>query len=197
MNKFKDPAITILILTVVSYGLVYVYQRGYKSYYKLPETFIEIDTNTMTSYLFSAFVLFILLAATWEWTKVAYFLLVRLRPIERFVQSEYINAFRRVSTPFAVFITVIILMIAASSVLGQYTASNTEEYMVIKEKEHLFVVITSYKDSLIIAPLDLEKESITPTFKAIETKELKDAETIHFENGLKVKDMRNSKDLTE
>jgi hypothetical protein len=43
----------------------------------------------------------------------------------------------------------------------------------------------------------LEKESITPKFKAIELKELKDAEMVHFENGLKVEEVRNSKDLME
>ncbi|MFB5936448.1 hypothetical protein ACE8FZ_24670 [Peribacillus frigoritolerans] len=132
---------------------------------------------------------------SWQWTKVAYFILVRLRRIEDFSESDFIEYIRKNSKHY--FVIVIALMTVASTLLGDYTASHTEEYLVIKQKEHLFVAVTSYKDSLIIAPLDLEKESITPTFKAIEMKELKDAETIHFENGLKVEDVRNSKDLIE
>jgi hypothetical protein len=71
--------------------------------------------------------------------------------------------------------------------LGYYTASKKENYMVIIEEENFFIVVTSYKDSMILAPYDLEKELITPTYKAIEIKELKDARMVHFENGLKVK----------
>jgi hypothetical protein len=67
--------------------------------------------------------------------------------------------------------------------------------LVIQKKEGLFVGLTSFKGLLVIAPLDVQKESMTPKFTTIEMNELKDAEVVYFENGLKVEDVKNINDF--
>lgn len=184
-NKPIDTGIMILILTAASYLLAYIYQVTYMGFYHLPSTFVEMN---LTNMMIPLWVTFCLLALVCFVVYILLFIMLWLSSV-KFSDLGISVYFIFAATLGAAF-TVGILH---AKVAGEAT----DEYMVIKEKEHLFVVITTYKDSIIIAPLDLEKESITPKFKAIETKELKDAETIHFENGLKVEDVRNSKDLIE
>lgn len=74
--------------------------------------------------------------------------------------------------------------------MGKFMAKIKKDYLVIKQEEDLFVAVTTYKDSIIIAPLALEKESMTPNYKAVEVKKLKNAEMVYFENGLKVDDIK-------
>ncbi|MFE4812816.1 hypothetical protein ACFQ9Y_17005 [Peribacillus simplex] len=210
MNKLLskiDAAIIILILTAVCYGIAYVYQMGYKRYYGLPYMFIDLNVNTITPILSVFFTIILVLYAVWKFVDLSTsFLkyipikfvkkLFEIKPRSDEDLTDIEKTIVSISKLVIFFLTPIIVGITLMN-YGQAMASNKDAYMVIKQKEGLYVEISSYKDSIIIAPLDLEKESITPKFKAIETKELKDAETIHFENGLKVEDVRNSKDLME
>jgi hypothetical protein len=202
-NKpFKpDPAITILVLTAFGYGITYVYETGYKSYYKLPAMFIDLSINSMTPTLSLIFIIFAFIYAIWIWLKLMYSLFSEDIPLRffKFTNSTFFklgrNNIKMLSVIWTFFFMTVFFNFTDN--FGESAASNQTDYMVIKQEEKLFVAVTSYKDSLIIAPLDLEKEAITPTFKAIEMKDLKDAETIHFKNGLKVEDVKNSKDLIE
>ncbi|SIR38274.1 hypothetical protein SAMN05878482_103489 [Peribacillus simplex] len=204
MNKFKDPAIIILTLTVVSYGITYIYETGYKSYYKLPAMFIDLSINSMTSTLTATFFVFISIYASWNFLKFMHSEVSKEVPSYILLtNSTFIKGVRTGITDNIKLLNLIVICFCLPFIanstgrLGEYAASEETEYMVIKQSGLLYVAVTSYKDSLIIAPLNLEKESMTPKFKAIEMKELKDTETIHFENGLKVEDVRNSKDLIE
>lgn len=180
-NKPIDTGIIIIILTAASYALAYAYQVTYMRFYHLPHTFVEMNLTNMIVPLSVTFCLLFFFC-------LLIYIIVRLFSVK----------FSDLGFSFYFIFAGILGAAFTIGLLHAKVAGNArEEYMVITEKEHLFVVITSYKDSIIIAPLDLEKESITPKFKAIETKELKDAETIHFENGLKVEDVRNSKDLID
>lgn len=213
MKEKIDSAITIAILTAFSYGIAYLYQFNYKGYYNLPAMFkTELNINTMTPPLFIAFIIFTIIFGVWTYLKIT-FLVLSEDSKKKFLQSNFfleglvslqdlqdlkIYSNKTKNLWFVLYFLIFISLFAFGTIkLGEYNASERKDYMVIKQKEHLFVAITSYQDSLILAPLDLEKESMTPKFKTIEIKELKDAEMIRFENGLKVEDVKNSKDLIE
>lgn len=198
-----DAGIVILILPAISYGMAYLFIRGHIKYYKLPGMFIDLNVNTITPILFVFFLLSLIVFVLWG----SIFSLLKIVPIK----IKKLFRMRPSVTPLEksldfifslfFFVFLVFLLIEGIEDLGKFDASLEKEFMVIKQKEHqeekLFVGVTFYKDSIIIAPLNLEKESITPKFKAIELKELKDAEMVHFENGLKIEDIKNSKDLTE
>lgn len=188
-----DTAIVILILTAVSYGIAYAYQRGYKSYYGLPSMFIELNIDTITPIVCAVYLIFILLFmlfyVAWE-KRLVLLKLLKIKP--RSLPNPK-NSLELVIAILALFVPLSFYLYT----FGQYGAELETDYMIIRQEERLFVAVTSYKDSIIIAPLDLEKESITPKFKVMEMKEIKDTEMIRFENGLKVEDVRNSKDLIE
>lgn len=215
MDKlFKiDSAITLVILTAFSYGVAYLYQFNYKGYYNLPDMFkTELNINTMTPTLFFAFIFFTIIYWAWTYLKLAFSIMSVIpedsNPFKKFLHANFISpALQELEVIYSkktmnlwlvfYFFIFIFLLAFSTSKLGGYAASLKTDYMVIKQKQHLFVAVTSYKDLIIIAPLDLEKESMTPKFKAIEMKELKDGEMVYFENGLKVEYMKNSKGLIE
>ena len=78
---------------------------------------------------------------------------------------------------------------------GNIVAEEKENYTVVKQNKELFAVVTTYKDNLVLAPLDMKKESIKPEFHTIEMKDTKNIEVIHFEDGIKVDKLKNSKEL--
>ena len=193
-----DAGIVIVILSAISYGVAYIFMRGHINYYKLPGMFIDLNVNTITPILLVSFLIFLIVY-------VLIFSLLKLVPFKKLFRMLPSVTPLEKSLGFIILLSlsviVVIKLIDLISYFGERDASLEKEFMVIKQKEHqeekLFVGVTFYKDSIIIAPLNLEKESITPKFKAVEMKELKDAEMIYFENGLKVEDVRNSKDLIE
>lgn len=198
-----DAGIVILILPAISYGLAYFFISGYIKYYKLPGMFIDLNVNTITPILFLSFLLSLIVYVLWE-SIFSLFKLVPLKIKKLFRLRPSVTPLEKsldYIIPLFLLLISVFLLKDFISYLGKLDASLEDEFVVIKQKEHqeekLFVGVTFYKDSIIIAPLNLEKESITPKFKAIEMKELKDAEMVHFENGLKVEDMKSSKDLTE
>lgn len=222
MNKFLkiDAAIVIVILTAISYGMTYSFLRGQITYYRLPGMFVDLNINTMTQILFFSisggvllYVLFYLICyglpfVLGKFIKFIVSLLkfIPSKSIQKLVgkmSGENLNDIEKTKVSISIdkllhiYLIILLMAIAAFGRLGNASAAGKDEYMVIHQDKDLFVVVTSYKDSMIMAPLNLKKESITPKFKAIEMKELKDAEIIYFENGLKVEDVRNSKDLIE
>ncbi|MFJ5750439.1 hypothetical protein ACIP97_17970 [Peribacillus frigoritolerans] len=187
MNKLSkiDASIIVIALTVISYGIAFTFQNASKKYYHLPSMYTEITIDTMITPLTIIFtILFFILWVGYVSVKIFFSELpsysLKYKQFSRFL-----------------FGLVVICVILGIDKLGETMTAKKEDYMVIRQEEKLFVAVTSYKDSIILAPLDLEKESITPKFKAIEMKELKNAEMIRFENGLKVEDIKNSKDITE
>jgi hypothetical protein len=203
MNRLSkiDSTIIIAILTVLLYGIACAYQVSYKGYYKLPAMFIELNINTITPTLMTVFIYFASICALGYAMK--FFFLAFLttfipsRFIDKFTQSEFIKFMRPTINEMLPFLLSLLLvfMFLGAIYKGDEEASGKKEYMVIKQTDGLYVEVSSYKDLIVIAPLDLKKESMVPKFKTIEMKELKDGEMVYFENGLKVEEMRNSKDL--
>ena len=59
--------------------------------------------------------------------------------------------------------------------LGSKVAAEKEDYLIMEStNDQNFVVINTYKDKFIIAPVNLEKKEITPKFQFIDMKSDKD-----------------------
>ena len=175
-----DIALIIVFLTGLAYGTTYIYQRSFQSYYELPTMFIDLNINTLTGSLF-----FIILGVT----------------IFLILLSFITTLILKLKGPFFVDIPLWVLIyfsgaiIVGAVVSGHVVAKKTQDYMIVKQKEGLFVVVTTYKDNLVIAPLDIKKETVKPKFQTIEMKDAKDTEVIHFEDGIKVDKLKSSKEL--
>lgn len=182
MVKVKiDVALLIVLLTGVAYGTAYLFEFNYQAYYKLPIMFIDLNITTLTRSL-----LFTLLLAG--------FALI----LSNFITSLIIKAESpNKDIPVIVFMFFIIFLLGSAFFLGDILASTKEEYMVLKQNEELFVVVTLYNDNLIIAPLDIKTETMSPEFQAIEINSMKETQIINFENGLKVKESKSSKEIIE
>ena len=175
-----DVTLLIVLLTALAYGATYIYERTYQAYYQLPTEFIDLNINTLTGSLF-----FIILVVAMNLI-IATFLTSLILKLEA-------PFFENIPVGFLIFVC--LLIIAAATFGGHIVALKKEEYMVVKQKEELFVVVTSYKDNLVIAPLDIKKETMKPKFQIIEMKDAKDTEVINFENGIKVDKLKSSKEL--
>ncbi|WP_274307513.1 hypothetical protein [Solibacillus daqui] len=160
--------------------MAFFYEYSYQGYYKLPIVFIDLNITTLTrslSYtLLAALVIFSIL------NTIVYFISFKLK-ID--------TLWKRVT----ILVFLISILIFGAFKLGEFKASTKEEYMILKLKEELFVVVTSYSGNLIIAPLDIKTETMSPEFQAIEIKSMKDTQIITFENGLNVKELKSSKEL--
>ncbi|MGG6361232.1 hypothetical protein ACQ5SI_18580 [Peribacillus frigoritolerans] len=205
-----DSAIILATFTAFGYVITYIFLTGYNSYYKLPSFAIDLNITSMIPILFAVYLIMI-----------GFFVIVVLLKhfiidsilLNKFIQSQFMKnlqskAFNKdfksefikslkVFYKIAPSLLFSITLYNYADFFGERFASAQKEYMVIQQKEELYVGLTSFKDLIIIAPLNIKKETMTPKFTIIEVKELKEAEVIHFENGLKVEDIKNSPDLTE
>lgn len=182
MQKVKlDIALLIVLLTGIAYATAYLFEFSYQAYYKLPIVFIDLNINTLTRSL-----LFTLLAAG----------IVFL--ISNFITSIIIKDESPITDiPVLVFMIIIGFLLVSAFFLGYFFASTKEEYMVLKQNDDLFVVVTSHSGNLIIAPLNIKTETMSPEFQAIEIKSMKDTQIITFEKGLKVKELKSSKEFID
>jgi hypothetical protein len=176
-----DAALIIGIITILGYGTAYCYQYGYQSYYKLPPSFIDLSINTLAKPLFFT-------SITLQLVITAVDILFRKR---RIIMT--IKGLIKKSILFT--ICIIGLAVLTSNFLGLGEASIKHSYLVVKQKEGLYVEVIPYKDGMIIAPLNQQTQKMEPKFRYIETKDLKDTEMVNFEHGLKVKSIRNSNEL--
>lgn len=188
MSKLSkvDASIIIIILTAYSYATAYNYQKSFNDYYHLPSIFIDLNISTMIGPLLTSFTYIL------SWCILGFFVF----PI---FLGDFMADFKEEFQSLIVIIAVIIGMawlLFNAGYTGEFKAGVKTDYPVIrqeeKQEEKLFIVVASYKDSIIIAPLDLEKESMTPKFKVMEMKELKDVEMVYFKMGLHVEDIKNS-----
>lgn len=180
MQKVKiDITLLIVLLTGVAYAIAYTFEFSYQDYYKLPRVFIDLNITTLTRSLFVT-----LLGAC------LIFLLLNIITITKIKLS-----IKDISV--IILMLFIILLIAGALIMGKLSASQKEEYMVLKKNKELFVVVTSYSGNLIIAPLDIKTETMSPEFQAVEITSMKDTQIITFKNGLKVKELKSSKEFKE
>lgn len=68
-------------------------------------------------------------------------------------------------------IVLLLLVVFVPREIGKYESSRQDEYLVIMEKTPL-IVIDTYGENVIVAPVDLKKGLITTKFKIMELKEI-------------------------
>lgn len=176
MNKFEfskiDGALLLAMITGITYTLAFVYESSYLSYYKLPDYFIDLNLTILTRSLFSTIVVvggIMFLAFT----------------LTSLITKDTSSPFSYIPVYGVIF--VILILIFGAYVLGKYNSTNKEEYLVIEENHKHYVVITSFKDNVVISPVNLEDKTIYTRFTLKELKTIKDSEMIKFKGGLKVK----------
>ncbi|WHX59889.1 hypothetical protein [Peribacillus frigoritolerans] len=180
-NSKIDVTLIIVFLTGIAYVLAYTFEFSYQNYYHLPKMFIDLNINTMTHSLF---------------------VIISILGLMCFVSFSITDFFLKSSPtwgsipPFAV-VAYSLIALAIATLGGSFFASNKEEYFVLKQNKELFIVVTPYKDNLVIAPLDIETDTMTPKFQVIEMKAIKDTEVIKFKEGLNIEDLKSSKNLKE
>lgn len=175
-----DVALVIVFLTGIAYVTAYVYEFSYQAYYGLPRVFVDLNINNMTSSLMMI-------------GSIVCFLFVIINFILNIVMEKSISIFNNMSILVLIMLTTLLIYLA--TFLGTFFASHKEQYMVVKEKKELFVVVTTHKDNLVIAPLDIKKETIKSKFKAIEMKDADETEVIKFKNGIKVDKLKSSNEF--
>ncbi|MCK2018846.1 hypothetical protein [Peribacillus frigoritolerans] len=183
MSKLSkiDASLIIIILTAYSYALAYSYQKSFNDYYHLPPIFIDVNITTMIGPLLISFV--------YSLSLFIYGFI--LYPILEILIADLRKKFQSLIMISAVLLGMGLSLFVVGNA-GEFKADVKTDYPVIRQEEKLFIVVASYKDSIIIAPLDLEKESMTPKFIVMEMKELKDVEMVYFKKGLHVEDIKNS-----
>ncbi|MBX9998179.1 hypothetical protein [Priestia aryabhattai] len=66
----------------------------------------------------------------------------------------------------------LLLSLSWASYTGKATAANKENYLVFSNDNKDYVVLSKYNDGIIIAPVDLKKKSIEPSFQIIDSSEV-------------------------
>lgn len=268
----QDTTLLIGFLTILGYYVAFSYEKGYKSYFSLPNIFLD-DVNLvnvlvamaaigavwLSMYLlYSLFknfeTIFYILFEKFESTNenIIYFfkkvvifplfigfLLILSLPREK---SAYIMVLFTVSIIIAInfipplfikgtgyinklkayigneesitverifdvmtnnkralimgLVAISIITSNLASIIGYGKASKEENYLIIKEPTP-YVVIDNDKDNLIIAPIDLKTQTVTPKYQIIEPKSDMENplvfEAMRFDGGLKVKDRETGK----
>jgi len=175
-----DMALIIVFLTGLAYASAYAYELSYQKYYQLPTVFIDLNATTLTSSL-----LLVAMIAMMVFIISTFVTSLFIKPSDSFFEN----------IPMPVFLVGSVFILLFALFIGDTIASQKEKYMVLKQKEELFVVVLAYKDNLVIAPLDIKRDTIKPKFQTIEMKDAKDTEVINFEHGIKVDKARSSKEL--
>ncbi|MCG0050207.1 hypothetical protein [Priestia aryabhattai] len=138
MKTFKiDVALLIVFLTGLAYGTTYIYQFFFLHYYHLPAMFIDLNTNILTGTLFP---LILLITAILMYIG---FIMVIVKGKGSFFESKKL---------WTIPLGACFIALGGAWIVGGTYPEKKEEYMVIKQNKELFVVITSYKDNLVIAP---------------------------------------------
>lgn len=190
-EKLFDAAIIIAILTGISYGVTYQYQESYLAYYYLPSMFINLNINTITPVLVivgSILTIFFGLSVRLSYEpKVSHFLSK--------IKSEMSN----ITTQIMGFFVLLIAIFIGAFYLGNLNASGQTNYIVIQQKDGFYVELTTYQEGysnlMVVAPINIKTDTMTPKFKTIDVKELNNDQVVHFENGLKVAKLMDSQKL--
>ncbi|KZR57850.1 hypothetical protein [Bacillus badius] len=135
-----DAALLIGISTALGYGLSYVYEFNYQAYYYLPSIFVDLTINTVTRATFLMFMIVFMIIWVFYHFGYKWF-------------SGFFILIKEVLNIYIIIGFIVILLFLGATFLGGKTASIKEQYMVIEQKEELYVAVTQYKDSVVIAPL--------------------------------------------
>lgn len=190
----------LAILTALTYVSAYNYDFGQKSFYHMPSIFVKVSSEkliygSLVTLLSSGLIFVIIgpvsrffhrsklgrwlvlifvivLSFFWYQEKITtgialilFFLLVFAvtypQPKEK--MSFFIKIY--------LMIVLLLLVVFVPREIGKYESSRQDEYLVIMEKTPL-IVIDTYGENVIVAPVDLKKGLITTKFKIMELKEI-------------------------
>jgi hypothetical protein len=185
MNKEEfskvDATLLIAIASGLGYGVAYIYELNYLGYYYLPDIYIDLDISKIVKPILLIVSMISLILLT-----------------ESFYEFKYMNYFKLIVKKFNPYILISIIFIAlllVAGYIGNYSASGKEKYQVISQEGALYVAVYHYNDSLIIAPVDVKEGIMSPNYQLIEINSIKDTEIIRFEEGLKVKRIKNNTEV--
>jgi len=195
-----DIATTLAILTAYSYGLSYAVQLQKCKYYRIPDMFIDLNINALTKTGFWALLVFIIISFTlFSLFAGAGNRLEHLREDPNIVINLLLVKIKKHipdrASASLVLTVLFFLPFLFATIFGQLSAYTKDKYMIVKEKEDYFIAVGSYKENVIFAPFNNEKQSMKPKFRLVEFKELKNVEVITLKWPLKVDELRNVKKL--
>lgn len=185
-------------ITGLGYFSAYLSDIGYKSYYGLPSLYADVNLNTMILSFFSLVLVFWTIAIAtlypsmqkygpfvlpWliplvvaglvglrldfhfvnPWPELLFTLLIAIIATGAMFYFAYSRKWVLTSIFF------IGLVIYTARLGGVVVASNQTEYLVT-QTDKPYVVIDTYKDSLIMMPVDLKKRVILPEFRFVDQK---------------------------
>ncbi|UII58155.1 hypothetical protein LS684_21280 (plasmid) [Cytobacillus spongiae] len=177
-----DAALLIAIASGVGYGVVYIYELNFLSYYYLPDMYIDFNLKTIVRPLMLIVFLFSLVLLIDSFYNNKY------KPMPQRI-LEYIGI--KVNIYFILGITIFSLAILAGYI-GDSNASSKKEYQVIRKEDGLYLAVYKYNESLIIAPVDVKKGIILPNYQLVKISSIKNSEIVRFEEGIDVKKIKNN-----
>ncbi|MEY2363231.1 hypothetical protein R6U76_19835 [Lysinibacillus capsici] len=134
MEKGKiDITLLIVLITGAAYGVAFLFEYSYQSYYKLPTVFIDLNITTLTKSL--------------SYTLIAVGVLFSILNFIVFLISLFFSFKIEVDTlmkQVSLLVLVFTILMLIAFVYGEHKASIKEEYMILKHEEELYVVVTSY-----------------------------------------------------
>jgi len=72
------------------------------------------------------------------------------------------------------FVVAFMVSIFLAQIMGEHEAINKENYIILERNKQSYIVVNNYKDMIIIEPVNLKTNVITPQFQFIELKSNKD-----------------------
>ncbi|MGG3448612.1 hypothetical protein ABER98_01625 [Domibacillus aminovorans] len=191
-----DAALILAILAACSYALVYQLHVGYLGYYGLGSPFIELNISTMTPALLIVLIVFsiIILIANIIWN----ILFSKMKHNSKVTKSHSKISFETKSM-LTLLISFVIIQstMEITSGLGKSMAESRSDYFVINQDNRLYVDLVYYKDLIVIAPVDIKSATVSPNYKVIEMKSLKNAEAVEFIDGLKLKKAKLAQEYSD
>lgn len=193
-----SEGILLGVITGLGYFSAYISDVSYKSYYGLPSLYADVNLNAMILSFFSLVLVIWITALTTLYPvmqKYGPFVLPLLIPLVVAglvgLRLNFHFVYPWPSLIFSLFVAIIAtgalfyfvfsrkwvlasiffigLVIYTARLGGQVVASNQTEYLVTQTPKP-YVVIDTYKDSLIVMPVDLEKKVILPEYRFVDQK---------------------------
>lgn len=205
-EKLFNATIIVTVLPAVCYAIAFIFISIYQGYYDLPSgMFLTLNINTVTPIVVVVFTYIIIILTVIVALSVlisfVLWLLNRIpsRLINKFAQKiseSYKNDYKKLlQLDLKSFIVYLAFFLFGSIFFSEYWVNSVKDYLVIHQKDGYYAELFSYNDSMVIAPINLRTDTMTPKFTVIDIKDLKNDEMVHFKNGLKVAKERDSQDL--
>jgi len=195
---FND-AIFLGVITAIGYCLAYTYELSTKGYYLLPNYFVSIDLtkiigssilvflgiaivilfmaqveSILSKIKYREWILFILFICSVIFrgyfpSKLMWMVIILIVIFLFYSKFTWHSPILKKAQIFVNLTTVLLIGVFISAGMGDYFARTKDSYLIINNPDPM-VVIDTYKDYFIIAPVDLKNKTISPKFQLIEIK---------------------------